>query len=137
MVFLGGPGQPLCVLKIDRWQKRRFRAYWRSISAPGPGRPPISEEIKALPMATGNRWRAWKIQAELSKLGIRVGLSTISRYLSKAEPNPTCQQRWTTFLRNHRDLTDAIIFATASRHGAEIVTSDVDFDGLPGVTLIR
>ena len=34
-------------------------------------------------------------------------------------------------------MADAIIFATASRHHAEIVTGDVDFDGLPGVTLIR
>jgi len=34
-------------------------------------------------------------------------------------------------------MADAIIFATASRHSAEIVTSDVDFDGLPSVTLIR
>ena len=34
-------------------------------------------------------------------------------------------------------MADAIIFATASRHGAQIVTGDVDFDGLPGVTLIR
>jgi transposase InsO family protein len=30
-------------------------------------------------MATENRWRARKIQAELSKLGIRVSLTTISR----------------------------------------------------------
>ena len=34
-------------------------------------------------------------------------------------------------------MADAIIFATASRHDAQIVTSDADFDGLPGVTLIR
>ena len=34
-------------------------------------------------------------------------------------------------------MADAIIFATASRYGAQIVTGDVDFDGLPGVTLIR
>ena len=34
-------------------------------------------------------------------------------------------------------MADAIIFATASQHGAQIVTGDVDFDGLPGVTLIR
>jgi len=34
-------------------------------------------------------------------------------------------------------MADAIIFATASRHNAQIVTGDVDFDGLPGVTLIR
>ena len=34
-------------------------------------------------------------------------------------------------------MADAIIFATASRHKAAIVTGDADFDGLPGVTLIR
>jgi len=34
-------------------------------------------------------------------------------------------------------MADSIIFATASRHGAEIVTSDADFEGLPRVTLIR
>ena len=34
-------------------------------------------------------------------------------------------------------MADAIIYATASRHEAELVTGDADFDGLPGVTLIR
>ncbi len=34
-------------------------------------------------------------------------------------------------------MADAIIFATASRHEAEIVTGDADFDGFPGVMLIR
>jgi hypothetical protein len=42
---------------VVRWRKRRFWAYWRSISTPGPGRPPISVETKALiiRMATENR----------------------------------------------------------------------------------
>ncbi len=90
---------------VVRWHRRRFRSYWRSISTPGPGRPPISAETKdlILQMATENRWRARKIQAELSKLGIRVGLATISRYLPKPEPLPGQHQRWMTFLRNHRD----------------------------------
>ncbi len=26
---------------VVRWQRRRFRSYWRRVSAPGPGRPPI------------------------------------------------------------------------------------------------
>jgi predicted nucleic acid-binding protein len=34
-------------------------------------------------------------------------------------------------------MADAVIFATAARHRAEIVTADTDFEGLPGVTLIR
>jgi hypothetical protein len=37
-------------------------------------------------METENPWRARKIQAELAKLGIRVSLATISRYLPTAEP---------------------------------------------------
>lgn len=34
-------------------------------------------------------------------------------------------------------MADAILYATAAKHGAELVTTDADFDGLPGVTLIR
>lgn len=90
---------------VVRWHRQRFRGYWRSISTPGPGRPPISADTRDLiiRMATENRGRARKIQAELSKLRIRVGLATISRYLPKPEPLPGQHQRWMTFLRNHRD----------------------------------
>ncbi len=34
-------------------------------------------------------------------------------------------------------MADSIIFATATRHRADLVTADADFEGLPGVTLIR
>ena len=34
-------------------------------------------------------------------------------------------------------IADAIIFATALRHRAKIVTGDADFQGLPGATVIR
>ena len=34
-------------------------------------------------------------------------------------------------------MADAIILATAAKHRAGIITADADFDGLPGVTLIR
>lgn len=89
---------------VIRWHREGFRRYWRSISSPGPGRPPISEETKTLiiRMARENAWRARKIQAELSKLGIQVSLATISRYLPKAKPDPS-HQSWITFLRNHKD----------------------------------
>jgi len=34
-------------------------------------------------------------------------------------------------------MADAIIFATAARHRAKIITSGADFDGLPSATVIR
>ena len=33
-------------------------------------------------------------------------------------------------------MANAIVFATAQRHGATLVTGDSDFDGLPDVVLI-
>jgi putative transposase len=97
---------------VVRWHREGFRRYWRSISMPGPGRPPISEEAKALiiQMATENCWRARKIQAELMKLGIRVSLATVSRYVPKKERDPGQHQRWMTFLRNHKDVIAGMDF---------------------------
>ena len=91
---------------VVRWHREGFRRYWRSISTRGPGRPPLDAETQLLivRMATENPWRARKIQAELGKLGIRVSLATVSRYLPKPRPDPGSQQRWLTFLRNHREL---------------------------------
>jgi len=34
-------------------------------------------------------------------------------------------------------MADAIILATARRHGARLITADVDFEGLPDVVLVR
>src|SRR5262245_60857990 len=98
----------LVIVKPDtvvRWHREGFRRYWRSISIPGPGRPRLSQETRdlILRLATENGWRARRIQGELSKIGIDVSLSTISRYLPKITPNPESQQRWITFLRNHRE----------------------------------
>jgi putative transposase len=97
---------------VVRWHRQGFRRYWLSISTPGPGRPRISDQTKALisRMATDNRWRARKIQAELSMLGIRVSLATVSRYLPRPKPDPTQQERWMTFLRNHKDIIAGMDF---------------------------
>ncbi len=59
-------------------------------------------------MATENPWRARRIQAELEKLGIKVSLATVSRYLPKRKPDHDQRQRWRTFLRNHRDAISAM-----------------------------
>jgi len=34
-------------------------------------------------------------------------------------------------------MADSIIYATARRHGATLITADADFDGLPGAVVIR
>ena len=97
---------------VIRWHREAFRGYWRWISRPGPDRPPISAEIKALivRMATENGWRVRKIQGELAKLGIHLGRTTIARYLPKVDPSGIPHQRWMTFLRNHRDLIAGMDF---------------------------
>jgi len=97
---------------VIRWHREGFGRYWRSISVPGPGRPSLSEETRKLivRLATENHWRARKIQAELAKLGIEVSLATVSRYLPKAKTDPGSQQRWITFLRNHKDLIAGMDF---------------------------
>jgi putative transposase len=105
----------LVIVKPDtvvRWHRKGFRLYWRTISKRGPGRPPISEELKVLifRLASENDWRARKIHGELKKLGFSVGLATVSRYLPKRPPDPGKQQRWLTFLRNHRDGIAAMDF---------------------------
>ena len=105
----------LCIVQpetVVRWHRRGFRLYWRSISKPGPGRPRISPELRVLirRFATENGWGARKVQSELEKLGFRVSLATVSRYLPKRRPNDAQRQRWTTFLRNHRDVIAAMDF---------------------------
>ena len=90
---------------VVRWHRRGFRLYWQRLSRRGPGRPPICEELQVLihRLATENRWRARKIQAELEKLGFTVSLATVSRYLPRRRPDHGERQSWRTFLRNHRD----------------------------------
>jgi putative transposase len=78
----------LCIVQpetVVRWHRKGFALYWRSISKPGPGRPPISQELQALirRLASENDWRARKIQAEFKKLGFTISLATVSRTLPK------------------------------------------------------
>jgi hypothetical protein len=77
---------------------------------PGPTADPRGDEDPHRSDGHGERLACRKIQAELSKLGIRVGLTTIARYPPKTEPGKDPQQRWMTFLGNHRDLVAAMDF---------------------------
>ena len=97
---------------VVRWHRKGFRLYWRWISKRGPGRPPISPEVQALikAFALDNGCGARKVHAELGKLGFTVSLATVSRYMPKHPCDKEKQQRWTTFLRNHRDGIAAMDF---------------------------
>jgi putative transposase len=97
---------------VVRWHRKGFRLYWRSISKRGPGRPPIPAEVRILigRFANENGWRARKVRAELRKLGISIGLATVSRYLPKRDPDHNQRQRWRTFLHNHRHGIAAMDF---------------------------
>ena len=93
--------QPETVL---RWQRERFRRFWRRLSRPKGrrGRPPIASEIRRLilQMALDNAlWRAPRIHGELQKLGITVSERTVSRILRTVRRPPS--QSWKTFLKNH------------------------------------
>ncbi len=57
-----------------------------------------------------NGWGALKVHAELGKLGFAVSRATVSRYLPKHPRDKGKQQRWMTFLRNHRDGISAMDF---------------------------
>jgi len=93
---------------VIAWQRKRFRDHWAKLSKHGrPGRPTVSEEIKALirRMSAANpSWGSPRIVGELRKLGIDVAKSTVEKYRvrSRKPPSPT----WKAFLNNH--VTDLV-----------------------------
>jgi transposase InsO family protein len=98
---------------VLRWQRRRFREHWTTLSGrPTGGRPPVSAELKALVtrMAAANPlWGAPRIHGELLKLGIDVAERTVSRLIPKRPSRPS--QTWRAFLTNHaRDLVAVDFF---------------------------
>src|SRR5215469_1074273 len=57
-------------------------------------------------------WGAPRIHGELLKLGFVVSEPTVSRWLRKFKKTPDPDQRWLTFLRNHREAIAAMDFFT-------------------------
>jgi len=88
-------------------------------------------------MATENAWRARKIQAELSKLGIRVSPAAVSRYVPKPKPDPTEQQRWTTFLRGPAKLAKRLRLRRPRNHKDVISGAITSFEIDPKRTAFR
>lgn len=111
----------LCVVKpatVIAWHRAGFRLFWRWRSKCTEGRPGKSDEVVALiqRLADENRhWGAPRIHGELIKLGIRVALSTVQKYLPKRRGGPggprrPASQSWRTFLKNHLHHSAAIDF---------------------------
>ena len=105
---------------VVRWHRERFRRYWTRLSRQGrsPGRPRTRYEVRRLirQMARDNGWGAPRIHGELLKLGFDVSEATVSRYMPRRPADPGKQQRWMTFVRNHREgiaAMDFFVVATA------------------------
>src|SRR6267143_2415783 len=77
---------------VLRWQRRRFRRHWATLSGrPPAGHPPVDAAIKALVRrmtAANPLWGAPRIHGELLKLGIDVADRTVSRLLPKRRSPP-------------------------------------------------
>ena len=110
--------EALAIVKPDtvvRWHKKGFKLFWKFKSRPkGPGRPPISPEIRdlILKMAKANPlWGAPRIHGELLKLGIEISERTVSNLMPRRDANPP-SQTWRTFLKNHMKNMVSIDFFT-------------------------
>jgi transposase InsO family protein len=89
-----------------RWHREMFRLVWKrkSKAKNKADQPPTSRTIVALiqQMYLDNiGWGAERISGELLKLGIKVGPTTVLKYIRLAPAPRTPKQSWTTFLRNH------------------------------------
>jgi transposase InsO family protein len=110
--------EPLIIVKpetVIRWHRKGFKLIWRFKSRrKGPGRPPISSEIRDLVrrMANANPlWGAPRIHGELLKLGIEISERTVSNLMHRRKPKPP-SQTWRTFLKNHMMNMVSIDFFT-------------------------
>jgi hypothetical protein len=94
---------------IIRWHRARFRAWWRWKSSQRGGRPRTPDEIRQLirQMSVANPlWGALRIHAELLKLGMEVGQTTVAKYMEKRRQPPS--HGWRTFVHNHADAIASI-----------------------------
>jgi putative transposase len=108
----------LTIVKPDTliaWHRQGFRLVWRWKSR-AVGRPRIPERLQRLiaDVATANpTWGEERIAAELLvKLGLRLSPRTVRRYMPRrASPRGRRQfQTWTTFVKNHANVTLACDF---------------------------
>jgi transposase InsO family protein len=85
------------------WHRKGFRLFWTGKIRRGqPGRPTVPKDIRDLirRMSRENPlWGAPRIPGELLKLGIDVGETSVSKYMTRRRKPPS--QTWRTILENH------------------------------------
>jgi hypothetical protein len=92
-----------------RWHRELARRKWTFRRRRAPGRPPIQAELEALVLRLARENPAWgyrRIAGELTKLGHRVGRSTIAAMLKRHHipPAPTRDRgvSWCAWYRHYR-----------------------------------
>jgi putative transposase len=107
-----------------RWHRELVRRKWTFRHRAG-GRPPITAELEALILRLAGENPSWgylRIHGELTKLGYRVGRSTIRAVLRRhrVPPAPERTRRastWRSFLRHYRHEFLATDFFTVETLG--------------------
>jgi transposase InsO family protein len=88
-----------------RWHRELVRRKWTFKRISVGGRPPITDEVRALIVRMGRenpRWGCLRIRGELAKLGIRVSATKIRTLLRRAGLGPAPRRggpTWSEFLR--------------------------------------
>jgi hypothetical protein len=99
---------------VVRWHREGLRRYWTWTSRRRRvGRPCTQAEIRAVVrrMAAENpTWGAPRVHGEMLMLGFDSSERTVSRSMPRRPTDSDAQQRWRSFLRNHREVLAAIDF---------------------------
>jgi hypothetical protein len=97
------------------WQRKGFGLFWSwKIRHGKPGRPAVPKEVRQLirMLSLENPlWGAPHIHGELLKLGINIGVTSVSKYMVRHRKPPS--QTWRTFLDNHLKTMVSVDFLVA------------------------
>jgi predicted nucleic acid-binding protein len=77
-----------------------------------------------------------RLKRDLSEEDGLVAVSAMQRTRVVAVTQPLALLAADLSLEHGLAMADAMVLATADAHGAELVTSDRDFEGIPGVTYL-
>jgi predicted nucleic acid-binding protein len=77
------------------------------------------------------------VRRDLSEERAVEAVSALHRAKIVAVDEPLALEAADISLRLGLAMADALVYATAQRHGATLVTGDADFEGLPGAVVIR